>query len=80
MAQRINADTVVFQRIESAYWSDLLLGLITEHAEQTGSRHAIRLLEDWDVEQGRFWQICPKEMIDRMEHPLSDAPLAAAGE
>ena len=80
MRQRVNPDTAIYQRIESAYWGGLLHGLIAEHAQNTGSRHAERLLEDWDVEQGNFWQICPKEMLGRLEHPLSDAPLAAAGE
>ena len=80
MRQRINADTVVFQRIDSAHWRALLRSLIVEHGEQTDSRHAQRLLENWDVEQDRFWQICPKEMIDHLEHPLSDVALADTGD
>ena len=56
---------------------DALPILIVEHGEQTDSRRAQRLLENWDVEQDRFWQICPKEMIDHLEHPLSDVALAA---
>ena len=80
LRQRINGDTVVFRRIESAYWEGVLRGLVTEHARETGSRHAQRLLDDWDVEVGRFWQICPKEMIGRLDHPLTDAAEAAAGE
>ena len=27
---------------------------------------------DWTLEIGNFWQICPREMISRLEHPLSD--------
>jgi glutamate synthase (NADPH/NADH) large chain len=80
MRQRINPDTVIYQRIESAHWGGLLHGLIVEHESETGSRHARRLLDNWDVEQGRFWQICPKEMLDHLEQPLSDTLLAAAGE
>ena len=36
-----------------------------------------RLLDDWEVEVGKFWQVCPKEMIDRLDHPLSDDTQAA---
>ena len=29
------------------------------------------------VERAKFWQIIPKEMLTRLEHPLSDKPKAA---
>ncbi len=69
---KINADSVIWERLRSRYWEDLLLGLIEEHAAETGSRHAKRILQQWDLERGRFWQVCPKEMLTRLRHPLSD--------
>ena len=30
------------------------------------------LLTDWDRCLTKFWQVCPKEMVDLIEHPLSD--------
>ena len=30
------------------------------------------LLIHWDLEIGKFWQIVPFEMIDRLAQPLSD--------
>ena len=77
--QRINADSVVFQRLDSAHWEGVLRGLVEAHAAETGSRHAQRLLDDWAVEAGRFWQVCPTEMLALLEHPLSDRPAAAKG-
>ncbi len=81
---RINPDTVVYQRLETDYWEGLAKGLIAEHVEQTNSRFAYRLLNDWDLEVSKFWQVIPKEMLDKLEHPVSrEAPLedlAAAGE
>ncbi|MBP6014506.1 MAG: glutamate synthase large subunit [Alphaproteobacteria bacterium] len=74
---KINADSVDWVRLKSRYWEDLLLGLIEEHAAETGSRHAKRILQQWDLERGRFWQVCPKEMLTRLRHPLSDEPEAA---
>ena len=33
---------------------------------------AQRLINDWALERDRFWQVAPKEMVDKLEHPLSD--------
>lgn len=74
---KMNPDSVVWQRLASAYWNDLLVGLIEEHAAETGSRHAKRILQQWDLERGYFWQVCPKEMLLRLKHPLGDEPAMA---
>jgi glutamate synthase (NADPH/NADH) large chain len=68
----LNADSVVIQRLASAHWEQALHGLVSEHAEETGSRFAKELLRDWDRVRGHFWQVCPKEMIKRLAHPLVD--------
>ena len=73
---KVNRDSVLWQRLAARYWEQLLVSLIEEHAAETGSRHAKRILQQWDVERGHFWQICPKEMLTRLKHPLSDAPAA----
>jgi glutamate synthase (NADPH/NADH) large chain len=79
---RVNGDSVVYQRLESAHWESVLKSLAQEHVNETGSRYAARLLNDWNRELGHFWQVVPKEMLSRLVHPLSDAPAAtvAAGE
>jgi glutamate synthase (NADPH) large chain len=73
---RINADTVVWQRIASPHWEAVAHALIEEHARETGSLHALDILAHWDIEIERFWQICPKEMIARLEVPLGGAAKA----
>jgi glutamate synthase (NADPH/NADH) large chain len=30
-------------------------------------------LDDWDRWRRYVWQVCPKEMVHRLTHPLSDA-------
>jgi glutamate synthase (NADPH/NADH) large chain len=69
---RVNPESVVVQRLASAHWEQTLIDLITEHAAETGSRFAEELLRDWDRARGAFWQLCPKEMVKRLKHPLSD--------
>src|SRR5882724_11996899 len=69
----VNPDSVIWQRLDSAHWEGLLKGLIEEHARETQSKFAARLLNDWPLERGKFWQIVPKEMLTRLSKPLSDA-------
>jgi glutamate synthase (NADPH/NADH) large chain len=69
---RVNRESVVLQRLASVHWEGELKKLIAEHARETGSAFAAGLLRDWDRVRGQFWQVCPKEMIGRISHPLSD--------
>ncbi len=72
----VNPESVVFQRLASAHWEGVLKGLVEEHVAETQSRYAARILADWPLERGHFWQIAPQEMLTRLEHPLSDAEAA----
>jgi glutamate synthase (NADPH/NADH) large chain len=71
-ATHVNGESVVWQRLESAHWEAHLKALIAEHAKETQSKFAARLISDWALERGRFWQVAPKEMVDKLDHPLSD--------
>ncbi|HEY8351230.1 MAG TPA: glutamate synthase-related protein, partial [Sphingomonadales bacterium] len=68
----LNGDTVLAQRLASAYWEAELKALIEEHARETQSAHAADILANWDEARKHFWQICPKELQGRLEYPLSD--------
>jgi glutamate synthase (NADPH/NADH) large chain len=70
LVNNINPDNVVYHRMQSPYWSQVLRDLVTEHWRETQSRFAERLLVDWDRELRRFWQVVPKEMMDKLEHPV----------
>ncbi len=73
---RINADTVVYQRVASKHWENALKELLAEHLKETGSLRAENILSGWEWELPKFWQVCPKEMVSRLSHPLSDAEKA----
>ena len=79
-AKMANPDSIVWQRLDSAYWEDQLKSLITAHAQATDSAWSQSLLEDWDRRRGEFWQICPKEMLTRLSQPLSDHEVLEAAE
>jgi glutamate synthase (NADPH/NADH) large chain len=75
--EHVNPDTVIWQRIESIHWEGTLYRTLEEHRTEARSSFAAQILARWEHELGRFWQVVPKEMIDRLAHPLTDAPLAA---
>jgi glutamate synthase (NADPH/NADH) large chain len=70
LPERINPDAVIYQRVETAHWEGVLRDLIAEHVRETQSRFAEQLLIDWRHEKRHFWQIVPKEMLERLDHPL----------
>ena len=57
----------------------MLKNLIAEHVIETQSRFAERLLHGWDSERGNFWQIIPKEMLDKLAQPVKREEAAEAG-
>jgi glutamate synthase (NADPH/NADH) large chain len=70
---RINPDSVVYQRLETEHWEGVVKQLVRRHREETLSPRAERLLAHWPQERDNFWQVVPKEMIERLEHPLTSA-------
>jgi glutamate synthase (NADPH/NADH) large chain len=70
---RLNPETVIVAPVASAAWEERLKGLVSRHLAETGSPRAADILRHWDEALPRFRQIVPKEMLSRLEHPLSDA-------
>ena len=78
---RVNAEHVLYQRIQSPHWDKVCRELVEEHVAETGSAFAEDLLIHWDLEIGKFWQVVPREIIAKLEHPLVDgeAEVSTAG-
>ena len=70
-AALINMETLVTNPVTVDHWHDQLKGLIERHLEETGSRKAADILQHWDIEKDNFLQVCPKEMLVHLPHPLS---------
>jgi glutamate synthase (NADPH/NADH) large chain len=69
--ERVNPDQVIWQRVATDHWEGVVRDLIAEHAHETQSRFAERLLIDWQMERDNFWQVVPKEIIPHLTHPLT---------
>lgn len=68
----LNMETLVTCTVTMAHWENQLKELISRHAEETGSQKAAEILQRWDLEKQSFLQICPKEMLVHLPHPLSE--------
>ncbi|MEI6161187.1 MAG: glutamate synthase-related protein, partial [Roseococcus sp.] len=75
--RRVNKDTLLWQRLASAHWEGELKRLIERHVAETGSRHAARILNDWENERGAFWHIVPKEYAKYLARPMTEIAEAA---
>ncbi len=62
----VNPESVIWQRLEVPHYEDQLKALIQEHIDETGSRWAAQLLNDWELVRDKFWQVVPKEMLKRL--------------
>jgi len=73
---RLNEDFVICQRIEVEHYARQLEDLLIEHKTATQSALAGRILADLETEKRFFWQIVPKEMLDKLEVPVTAEPVA----
>ncbi len=76
----MNLETLVTCPVTVAHWEDQLKGLIERHVAETGSRKAADILQHWEIEKDNFLQVCPKEMLNNLAHPLSVEQAAVPAE
>ncbi len=67
----VNPESVIWQKIASKYWTEYLKNMIIQHYEETNSSLAKRILNDFELEKNNFKQICPIEMLDKLEQPIT---------
>jgi len=70
--EHVNEETVLYNRLSSAHWEAVLKALVEEHVAETHSRWGATVLSNWEAKRGKFWQVVPKEMVNRLEYPISD--------
>ncbi len=69
--KKVNPDSVIWQRPKTKYWIKFLKDLIFEHFKETNSIFANNLLNNFENEIINFFQVCPKEMLDKLDQPLT---------
>jgi len=68
--KKVNPETVVWQRLETEYWKNLLKNLVQKHFKETKSKIAEKIISDYKNEINYFYQVCPKEMLDKLDNPI----------
>ncbi len=67
---RINLEDVFYQQQMTPYWEGMLYDKIQHYFTETNSQHAKEILDNWDRNKYLFWQIIPKEMVNKFEEPV----------
>eukprot|EP00571_Detonula_confervacea_P013151 CAMPEP_0172310350 /NCGR_PEP_ID=MMETSP1058-20130122/11432_1 /TAXON_ID=83371 /ORGANISM="Detonula confervacea, Strain CCMP 353" /LENGTH=1669 /DNA_ID=CAMNT_0013023145 /DNA_START=142 /DNA_END=5151 /DNA_ORIENTATION=- len=57
--ERVNGEIVKHQRVTTVAGETQLKNMIERHFEKTGSEKAESILDNWDEEKGKFWQVYP---------------------
>jgi glutamate synthase (NADPH) large chain len=76
----MNMETLVTCPVTVDHWEAQLKGLIERHRAETGSLRAAGILQHWEAERRHFLQICPREMLAHLPHPLGQMAEAMPAE
>ena len=69
--KKVNPESVVWQNVETDYWKKHLKDLVKEHFEETESFLSENIIKNFDEEVKNFVQVCPKEMIGKLQYPIT---------
>ena len=69
-----NPSSIIWQEIETDYWKSFLKEQLNSFLKETNSKIAKKILENFEVELKNFKQICPIEMLDKLDNPITLKP------
>jgi len=72
VSEYINFESLVTCPVTSTHWEAELKALLQEHLHETRSLKARDILQHWSEEKSNFLQVCPKEMLQHLKHPLTE--------
>ena len=75
---KANPESIIWQNVETNYWRDYLKNLLEKHSKETNSNLSKKILENFFSELDNFVQVCPKEMLDKLDNPITLKPSAKA--
>ncbi|MAQ82142.1 MAG: glutamate synthase large subunit [Maritimibacter sp.] len=76
----MNMETLVTCPVEGEHWEEQLLNLIGRHAAETMSQKAEDILQHWETARGHFVQVVPREMLNKLKHPLGNEDVRVPAE
>ena len=69
---KANSESIIWQKIETDYWIKYLKNLVQKHYQETSSEVSKKIINNFYQEVKKFYQICPKEMLDKLKNPISN--------
>ncbi len=69
-----NPASIIWQSVETDYWKKFLEEKIKDFELKTKSKKAKNIIENFDTELEHFKQVCPIEMLDKLDNPISLRP------
>ena len=69
-----NPASIIWQPVETDFWKKFLKESIENFETKTSSQKAKRILNNFELELKNFKQVCPIEMLDKLDNPISLKP------
>ena len=66
-----NPASIIWQSVETDYWKKFLKESIKDFESKTSSQKAKKILENFEYELKNFKQVCPIEMLDKLDNPIT---------
>ena len=70
----VNSTSIIWQPVETDYWKKFLEESIKDFVHKTSSKKASKILENFKAELKNFKQVCPIEMLDKLDNPITLRP------
>ena len=67
----VNPQSVIWLNPETKYWISFLEDIIKEFYNETKSKISEKILKNFSKEMNNFKQVCPKEMVDKLDNPVT---------
>jgi len=67
----VNPTSIIWQNVETDYWKNFLKENLQDFVKETNSKIAEKIINNFEKELFNFKQICPIEMLDKLENPIT---------
>jgi len=66
-----NPVSIIWQKVETRYWKNFLKNNLEDFLKETNSNTAKTILNSYEAELLNFKQVCPIEMLDKLDQPIT---------
>jgi glutamate synthase (NADPH/NADH) large chain len=67
----VNPTSVIWQPVETEFWKKFLKANLEDFLKETNSKVVKDILENFEDELSNFKQVCPIEMLDKLDNPIT---------